>query len=137
MSRRKSRESAFKLLYQLEFQKDAYEPQKERFISEMDIDENDLDYFNKLVDGIFFEKNNIDLIYSKFLTNWNLERIPKVDQAILRIAIFEMTMLPDVPRNVSISEAVLLAKKYSTDKSRSYINGILGNIIKTLPEEVK
>lgn len=63
--------------------------------------------------------------------------MPKVDLTILRLAIFEMKYMPDIPNNVAISEAVRLAKKYSTDESRSYINAILGNIDREVLNESK
>lgn len=128
MSRRESRESAFKLLYQMEFQKGDYEIQKEQFIRELNVKENELDYFNRIVEGVRSNREMLDSVYSKFLKNWNLDRIPKIDQTILRICTYEIMNVPDVPHNVSISEAVYLAKKYSTDEARAYINGILGKI---------
>ena len=128
MSRRESRESAFKLLYQMEFQRGEYEMQIERFIKELNVKDNELDYFNRIVEGVRGNREMLDSVYSKFLKNWNLDRIPKIDQTILRICTYEILNVPDVPYNVSISEAVYLAKKYSTDEARAYINGILGKI---------
>jgi len=134
MSRKESRESAFKFLYQLEIQKDGIEEQRRIFVQEMDLKENELEYFDLLIDGIIAKKKSLDDIYSKYLTNWNLDRIPKIDQTILRIATYEIVHVPDVPGNVSISEAVLLSKKYSTDEARAYINGILGKLFLDIPK---
>ncbi len=133
MSRKESRESAFKFLYQLEIQKEGFEQQRQIFIQEMKVRENELEYFDVLVNGIIEKRSIIDNEYSKYLVNWNLDRIAKIDQTILRIATFELIYVSDVPANVSISEAVLLAKKYSTDEARAYINGILGKMSHVLP----
>ncbi len=128
MSRRESRESAFKLLYQLEIQKQNPEEQKKQFIMDYNVKENELDYFNLLIKGVCENKSEIDSIYSHHLKKWNLDRIAKIDQTILRIATYEILFVPMVPFNVSVSEAVFLSKKYSTDEARSFINGILGNL---------
>ena len=135
MSRKESRESAFKFLYQLEIQKDGFDNQRQIFLQEMKVRENELEYFDLLVSGIYEKRSIIDAEYSKYLKNWNLDRIPKIDQTILRIATFELIYVSDVPANVSISEAVLLAKKYSTDEARAYINGILGKMSHVIPEK--
>lgn len=137
MSRRESRELAFKLLYQYEIQKQDTEKQKENFISEQNIKENELEYFDLLVKGVCEKKLEIDNVYSSHLKKWNLDRIAKVDQTILRIATYEIMNIPMVPFNVSISEAVFLSKKYSTDEARSFINGILGNLSYLRPNDNK
>ncbi len=136
MSRRESREHAFRLLYQMEIQKGDSEAQKEQFIRELNVKENELEYFNRLVDGVRAGRASLDAVYSRFLKKWNLDRIPKIDQTILRICTYEILHEPDVPHNVSISEAVYLAKKYSTDEARAYINGILGKIPDNIADSV-
>ena len=128
MSRRESRESAFKLLYQMEIQKQDFQEQKVQFITDQNIKENELEYFNMLIEGVTEMKSEIDDVYSQHLKKWNLDRIAKIDQTILRIATYEIIHVPMVPFNVSVSEAVYLSKKYSTDEARSFINGILGNL---------
>lgn len=135
MSRRESRELAFKLLYQMEIQKEDPEEQKIQFIEDRNVKENEMEYFNLLFFGVRGCKNDIDKIYSHYLKNWNLDRIAKIDQTILRIATYEIMHVPMVPFNVSVSEAVFLAKKYSTDEARSFINGILSNLSYLKPHE--
>lgn len=135
MSRRESRESAFKLLYQMEIQKQDPEEQIRQFVTEYTVKENELDYFNLLVKGVHEKRGEIDSVYSQHLKKWNLERIAKIDQTILRIATFEIMFVPMVPFNVSVSEAVFLSKKYSTDEARSFINGILGNLSYLRPQD--
>lgn len=128
MSRRESRENSLKFLFQMEFHDGDFPEMKETFIKENGIKEKELDYFNSLSEGVASRKTELDDIYSAYLKNWNLERIPKVDQTILRIATYEIMYEPDVPFNVSVSEAVIMAKKYSTEESRSFINGVLKNL---------
>ncbi|MBO6087076.1 transcription antitermination factor NusB [bacterium] len=79
----------------------------------------------------FFHKNNkeIDDIIQKYAKNWDLGRLVKMDKDILRIAIVELLYIKDAPMKVVIDEALELAKKYSTDDSASFINGILAKII--------
>jgi len=128
MSRRESREHSLKFLFQMEFHDDDYDVMKEYFLEEARLKENELEYFNNIVDGVSLQKKELDDIYSVYLKNWNLSRVARIDQTILRIATFEIIYIPDVPFNVSVSEAVVLAKKYSTEESRAFINGVLKNL---------
>lgn len=79
----------------------------------------------------FFQKNNkeVDDIIQKYAKNWDLERLVKMDKDILRIAIVELLFIKDAPMKVVVDEALELAKKYSTDDSASFINGILAKVI--------
>lgn len=78
-----------------------------------------------------FQKNHteVDEIIQKYAKNWNIERLVKMDKDILRIAIVELLYMKDAPMKVVIDEAIELAKKYSTDDSSSFINGILAKVI--------
>lgn len=128
MSRRDAREKAFMLLYQLEIQKGALEDQLTAFIDAQEIKPGDTDYFSELVRGVHARLETVDAIFEPLLKRWTKDRLPKVDLSILRLAVYEMRYVEAVPDNVAISEAVLLAKKYSSEESRSYINAVLGRI---------
>ena len=128
MSRREAREHAFLLLYQMEIRKSAPEEQREIFLSEFPLDESDKLFFDRIISGVNAESASLDAVIAPLLKGWKIERLPKVDIVILRIAAFEIMNCPDVPLNVSISEAVVLAKKYSTEESKAYINAILGRL---------
>ena len=80
-----------------------------------------------------FQKNHdeIDSIIKKYSTGWDFERLVKMDKDILRIALSELLYIKETPMKVVVDEAVELAKKYSTDDSSSFINGILGKIVST------
>jgi len=128
MSRRESREHGLKFLFQMEFHDDDYDLMKQHFLEDAKLKDNELDFFNNIVDGVSKLKKELDDIYSVYLKNWNLSRVARIDQTILRIATYEIAYIPDVPFNVSVSEAVVLAKKYSTEESRAFINGVLKNL---------
>jgi len=88
-----------------------------------------------LVLGTLEHRCRIDSIIQKHARGWTLERMANVDRNILRLAVFEMLYLPDIPLSVTVDEAVELAKKYSTAESSRFVNGILGNLIRNLQEE--
>lgn len=128
MSRREAREYAFQLLYQMDIRKSSPEEQREVFLNEYPLSIDDTEYFDRLIFGVTEKAAEIDSLYSPLLKGWKTERLPKVDVVLLRIATYEIRYCEDVPVSVSISEAVVLAKKYSTEESKSYINAILGRI---------
>ena len=137
MSRRESREHSLRFLFQMEFHdNDDIDVLKERFLEEAGLKDNELNYFNNIVDGVFRLREQLDDIYSIYLKNWNLSRVARIDQTILRIATYEITYIDDVPFNVSVSEAVVLAKKYSTEESRAFINGVLKNLENSKNKEI-
>ncbi|MEA4888360.1 MAG: transcription antitermination factor NusB [Clostridiaceae bacterium] len=133
MSRREAREKAFMLLYQLEIQKGDEEAQMASFIKEREVGENELDYMVSLVNGVREHLDDLDLRFTPLLKRWTKDRLPKVDLTILRMAVYEIFFVEEVPNNVAISEAVLLCKKYSSEESRSYINAVLGRLCKGEP----
>lgn len=130
MGRRASREIAMKLLYQLEIQRDSREEQISNTLEQHDIKDKDREYILDIVDGVFNNKEDIDMAIEKYSKGWKLSRISKVDLAILRLSIYEICHRDDIPFNVSINEAVEMAKSYSGDESGSFVNGILGKIAK-------
>ena len=132
MSRREAREAAFAFLYQLNFRQEPVSEQKALYLEVHPLDEEDLPYFNEITDGVFEKKDELDAEYSKYLKDWKQSRLPKVDVMLLRIAVYEMLHVSDIPVSVSINDAVVLAKKYSSEESKSYINAILGKVGSTL-----
>ena len=91
----------------------------------------------KIVKSVVDNRDFIDGLISEFSINWPLKRMPIIDRSILRIAIGEMIANPDVGKNVVIDEAVELAKSYSTDEARAFINGLLDGIADKLIDEEK
>ena len=87
----------------------------------------DIEEIRKLCEAYFAEKE-LDAEIESFSNGWKVERIAKVDLSILRLALYEMSHRQDVPESSAINEAVELAKKYGSDKSAKFINGVLGGI---------
>ena len=85
------------------------------------------EFVNEIVNGVLENKNDIDKIANKNLKEWTIDRLGKIDQAILRMGIYEL-VYTDTPEVVAINEAVELAKEYSDDKVKNMINGILDKI---------
>ena len=77
-------------------------------------------------------RDELDEKFVPFLKRWKLERLPMTDRIILEISVYEILNVEDIPTSVSINEAVKLAKKYGTDSSSSYINGVLSNFVKSI-----
>jgi N utilization substance protein B len=86
------------------------------------------DFTTALVTGVIERRDEIDACIQECSTNWSLERIGMVERNILRFAIYELCFLPDIPPNVTINEAVEVAKKYGTDEAPAFINGILDRV---------
>ena len=83
-----------------------------------------------MIDGFPQKQEEIDEIISQNSHAWKIDRIAKVDLAILRLAIFELLYMEEIPKKVTSNEAVELAKKYSAEKSYKYVNGLLGGYLK-------
>lgn len=128
MGRRASREIAMKLLYQLEIQKDSRNEQIEYTLEQHNLSSKDREYIVDIVNGVFDNQEYIDRTIEKYSKGWRLSRISKVDLSILRLSIYEICYREDIPFNVSINEAVELAKSYSGEESGAFINGILGKV---------
>ena len=134
MKRQKSREIAMELLFGMALSKNSYEETIETFIDnyEMDLNTIDLEYVKNTVKVVTENLEKIDSIIIESLVNWKLDRISKVNLTILRLAIGEMLFIEDVPEKVAINEAIELTKKYSDEKSVSFINGVLDKAFKSI-----
>jgi len=133
LSRRITRESAMKLLYQFQLRDDDIDEQISLFLDETeDLENLDKDFFLDVVHGVLKNKEEIDQLIQTYSKGWKLERMPKVDLAIMRLAVYELKYRDDIPMNVSINEAVELAKKYGGEQSKNFIDGWLGKIVARL-----
>lgn len=131
MKRTETRELAFRLIYSTEIQKNMDEEQVELFLQENEIEKKEeVDYIKQVFTGIKENKEEIlSLIENNLKEKWSVDRISKIDFAILEVAIFEL-IYSKLPYKVVINEAVELAKKYGDDNSKSFVNGILASIVK-------
>jgi len=92
----------------------------------------DAEYADRVIWGAYENRARLDSVIENFLKGWDLNRLNKVDLALLRLAIYEMLREPDVPFGVAVNEAVKLAKIYGTDESSAFINGVLGNVAREI-----
>lgn len=131
MKRTQIRELAFQLLYSLEIQKEIEEEQIQLFLEENEIEEEEQSkYIRETLAGVQNKKEAIELLIANNLKeNWTMQRIAKIDLAILKLAIYEMIFVK-LPYKVVINEAVELAKKYGDDNAKSFVNGILASVVK-------
>lgn len=88
------------------------------------------DYTEALVRGVVAEQERIDALLTEHATGWTLDRMPGVDRNVLRLGVYEMLYVDDVPDAVAVSEAVALARDLSTDESPSFVNGVLGAVLR-------
>ena len=134
MKRQRSREIAMELLFGMALSKNSYEETIENFVEdyEMDLKTIDLEYIKEVIKSVSEHKDEIDEKIKNSLINWTIERMSKVNLTIIRLAIAEMLYINDVPEVVAINEAVELTKKYSDEKSVSFVNGALDKAFKNL-----
>jgi len=147
MTRRDARRHAFALVFQLPFHNEAtveaLAEAKKWYYDGLDGDPDspnrpkgkNADYIDRAVWGVFDRRQQIDSVIDNFLRDWDLNRINKIDLAIMRLAIYEMLCEPDVPLGTAVNEAVELAKEYGSDDSPSFVNGILGNVSRSIKVE--
>ncbi len=127
----KMREYTFMLIYQLEIQKEYNEEIVTLFLENNEIQEKEAKrYIRKMVAGIKEKEVEIEkIIKDKLKPEWKIERITKINLALLRLSIYEI-LYKDVPYKVAINEAIELAKQYGDDTSPMFINGVLANVVK-------
>lgn len=132
MNRRKSREISVRLLFEMMINKEDYIEIIHNFKENTDENLEDVDftYLERVLKGVSENTSVIDETITKYLVKWKIERLPKMNLAILRLATYEILFEKDIPNKVSINEAIELAKKYCDDSAPSFINGILNNLIK-------
>ncbi len=129
MNRKLAREMAVCFLFQIEFQKENIKEQVEEFLESYGDVKYDKDYFLEVINGVMNSLKEIDEIIETKAKGWTIDRIAKMDLPILRVAIFEIKHREDIPVGVSINEAVELAKKFGSDDSAKFINGLLGQVV--------
>ncbi|MCL2740621.1 MAG: transcription antitermination factor NusB [Oscillospiraceae bacterium] len=132
MSRKGSRELAMRLLYQTDVQRGDRAFQIEWALGESCDDEEDRAYVTDVLDGVEGRMAEIDGLIGDHAKGWKTSRMSKVDLAIIRLGLYEILGREDIPVNVTMNEAVELAKRYGGDESASFVNGVLGGIYETL-----
>ncbi|MBR2704967.1 MAG: transcription antitermination factor NusB [Clostridia bacterium] len=130
MNKSEIREELFKLIYSLEVQKNESDEQIDVFLEDSEMSDKVKSEVKETVEKIIELSPDIEKEISKNLkSEWNIERISKINMSILKIAIYEIAY-KKLPYKISINEAVELAKKYGEDTSSSFINGVLASVVK-------
>lgn len=148
MTRNTAREIAVHLAYELSFSDLPVEEFLDRQLSAENFsdlapeyslyqelpNEKQLLYIRRLISGVSEHAAELDAYIEKYAKGWRFERISLVASAIMRVAMFEMLYMPDIPHGVAINEAVSITKKYDTPEVAKFVNGILGSFLR---EEIK
>jgi N utilization substance protein B len=133
-ARHKARKRALDILFSADVREmdlaDALAAEADRAANEPDREASWL-YAREIVDGVIDHQAEIDETIQTFARGWTLERMPTVDRAIVRIAVWEIMFNPEIPGPVAVSEAVELATDLSTDESSGFVNGLLATIAST------
>lgn len=134
MNRRKSRETAMKLAFEMSIKKEDYTSIIETFMENTEVPsgELDMDYVKRVLSGIQENSQMIDKKIEENLRGWKLYRLSKIDLAILRLGVYEILFENEIPDKVTLNETIELAKKFSDQKSSSFINGVLDSVIKSI-----
>ena len=128
MNRKLTREEVMKLFYEMDMNDDFSIERSERYLNNIENMKIDTTYFRHTSLSFVENLKSIDNLINEYSSDWKINRIAKIDIAIMRLAITEMLYDDGIPISVSINEAIELCKKYSNDDSHKFINGILGNI---------
>lgn len=127
-NRRKGRELALQALYQIEITGDASMAAVDLFLNHFEGNPEAKEFARRLVSGVISQRVDIDAIIQRCTEHWKLMRLAKVDLVILRMATYELVFCPDIPLNVSLDEAIEIGKRFSTDDSANFINGVLDQV---------
>lgn len=132
MKRRKAREYALQILYQLDIRKE--KPTLtllKKFWAEHQTDDEIKSFAEEIVKGTYKHLQKINGEIQKCAENWSLDRMSTVDRNVLRIAVYEILQRIDIPSSVTINEAIEVAKKFGSNESGSFVNGILDRVART------
>jgi len=129
MKRRKAREHALQILFLLDIRKEKPSAAVlKHFWAEYKPDEEVKDFAEEIVKGTYKHLLKINTLIHQCAKNWSLDRMAVVDRNVLRMAIYEILYRIDIPTSVTINEAIEIAKKFGTDESGAFVNGILDRV---------
>lgn len=128
LKRREVRIKAMQILYAREISHDPVEPIIATLAQDLESDKEQFAFVEQIVYKVLNHAAELDKLIIDFSQNWNFERIATIDKILLRICVCELLYFPEIPPKVSINEALEIAKRYSTDNSSSFINGIIDAI---------
>ncbi len=129
MKRRRAREHALQILFQLDIRKEKPSASVlKRFWAEYEPDDEVKAFAEEIVKGTFKHFTKINDLIHQCARNWSLDRMAVVDRNVLRMAVYEILYRMDIPTSVTINEAIEIAKKFGTDDCGSFVNGILDSV---------
>lgn len=132
-TRSEARDAAFTQVFQMDLHEDDMEVILDELLKARPECETNLGYIRQIIDGVREHEQEIDeLIVKNLKKGWTISRISKASHAIMKLAIFEMKYMDDVPAKVAINEAVELAKRYGDDGDPNFVNGLLGSVYKEI-----
>ena len=131
MSRKRARIGAMQALFSMDVNDDFSTDKLDLFMENNNFQGDEVDYINRVVPDILDKLEVVDETIEKNLKGWTMARLAKVDRQILRVAVYEFLYKDDIPEEVSINEAVEIARLYSSDEAPKFINGILGTIYRS------
>jgi N utilization substance protein B len=130
-ARRRAREIALQMLYQMEANPVDPHEALELFWQGLSASQPVKEFVGRIVEGVHGKREEIDKLLKRHSEHWRLERMDRVDKSILRMGVFEILFCDDIPARVAMNEAVDLGKKFGAEESGAFINGILDKISKT------
>lgn len=130
--RRDAREAAYKILYAENFNDETDDAFKRETFSEQKLSETDVKFAEALLKTVTDHKSEINDVISEFAKGYKIERLYSTDKCALMLAVAEIKYFDDIPPVVSIDEALYLVRKYSTDESLNFVNGVLASYKKSL-----
>ena len=130
MTRKMAREEAFILIFEKVFSKESVEDILEAALEARDLVPDE--YIKTVFNGVYDNVEELDGIISENAVGWKIDRISKTALCVLRLSIFEIKYMVEIPLSVSINEAVEICKKYATEEDASFVNGILSTVAKKL-----
>lgn len=132
-TRSEARDAAFTQVFQMNMHEDDMDVILDELLKARPECEENLGYIRAIIDGVGEHEKELEEIIEKNLRKgWSISRISKVSLSIMKMAIFEMKYMEDVPPKVAINEAVELAKRYGSDEDPNFINGLLGSVYKEI-----
>lgn len=135
MGRKNARQGTMKLLYQMEVNNDFSEEAMEVYFGNFPYEDEETEYISSAIEKVKENVEEIDKYIKLYSEGWDIKRIAKVDLAVLRIAVYEILYRKDIPIEVSINEAIEIVKKYSTEDSFKFVNGVLGGVVRNISKE--
>ncbi len=133
--RRKARSMALQALYEIDSSGHKPEDVVRRLSEEEPLPDESMVFVRRLVEGVMLNRERLDATIRTYASAWPLEQIPIIDRNLLRLAIFEILIDNVVPIKVAINEAVELAKRFGSDSSPRFVNGVLGSVSSTVVDK--